>query len=500
MFYMAGANVDDFVRDSLFEIKEVGSTKDINVLAQFDTGTEGTSTKRYRLTFLQNAQTVNRLVGRLRMRAPLRAFLTNMFRRRVRRPRLAAAGRNDFDSLMQHNTLGPVLRQVLIGPKTRKCFQESLCDRNDRRRLANNPPFLKPLLLGCVLERDNKSHIGRRDVRPNRGRNDIGSTETGDPLVLNKFIEWGLENYPADHRMVVIWGHGDGTSVAWDATPTSRPIIADIDSSLDRLRAIELREAFSIPKKREHAHFELFDIVGFNACNMGMLEVYYQLRNYVRIGIASEGETPAKSWPYARILRFLEEHPTTRPRRLAEVIVDRYARKYRRHELQCNRNHGRQECSIDLSACDVDVIPRIADAVGTMGSLLRKSVATKDISIVCARRNSQSYHDNQYVDLSHFCQQLLTYCPDRAVRKACRILIDAVRRTVVIKHRRFSLVPNSQGLSIYFPEEEVDRGYSLRLGIKEIPWSSFLREYVKFRRSVSFRGRRCQQLLARRRH
>jgi hypothetical protein len=38
----------------------------------------------------------------------------------------------------------------------------------------------------------------------------LGETNTGDPGVLDDFIRWGIENYPAHHCLLVVWNHGNG--------------------------------------------------------------------------------------------------------------------------------------------------------------------------------------------------------------------------------------------------------------------------------------------------
>lgn len=39
---------------------------------------------------------------------------------------------------------------------------------------------------------------------------DIGETDTGDPKVLQEFVEWGVTNHEAEHYALIIWNHGSG--------------------------------------------------------------------------------------------------------------------------------------------------------------------------------------------------------------------------------------------------------------------------------------------------
>ena len=41
---------------------------------------------------------------------------------------------------------------------------------------------------------------------------DLGETNTGDPSVLKSFIQWGIDNYPANRYLLIVWNHGNGWS------------------------------------------------------------------------------------------------------------------------------------------------------------------------------------------------------------------------------------------------------------------------------------------------
>jgi len=75
--------------------------------------------------------------------------------------------------------------------------------------LKYSPDRFKNLVLNCILDED---ICPRPDDNP-------GCTNAGDPKVLVEFIRWAKARYPADHYMVVLWGHGNGLSVAWTTHP-----------------------------------------------------------------------------------------------------------------------------------------------------------------------------------------------------------------------------------------------------------------------------------------
>ena len=65
------------------------------------------------------------------------------------------------------------------------------------------------------------------------------------------------------------------------------------------------------------------DILGFDSCVMGMLEVGYQFNLVAKTMIASEGSVPSAGWTYAKILGCLarEHNRNVDTRCMAELFV-----------------------------------------------------------------------------------------------------------------------------------------------------------------------------------
>lgn len=74
--------------------------------------------------------------------------------------------------------------------------------------------------LHLIVQRDTVGASARR-LRLRKGTTvagdslvELGRVNSGDPAVLQDFLEWGLEAYPAKRTMAVLWNHGNG----WDDT------------------------------------------------------------------------------------------------------------------------------------------------------------------------------------------------------------------------------------------------------------------------------------------
>jgi len=105
---------------------------------------------------------------------------------------------------------------------------------------------------------------------------------------------------------------------------TTRGIAYD-DNAQDFLDNIEMKRVLLSTKKMlKHK----VDILGMDACMMSMAEVGYQLRDSVSLTVGSEEVEPGDGWPYDRILAKLTKKPTMMPNELATTIVNEYLASY----------------------------------------------------------------------------------------------------------------------------------------------------------------------------
>jgi hypothetical protein len=101
--------------------------------------------------------------------------------------------------------------------------------------------------------------------------------------------------------------------------------IAYDDQAQDFLDNIEMKRVLSSAKK---ALKHKIDILGMDACLMSMAEVAYQLRDSVSLTVGSEEVEPGDGWPYDRVLAKLAKKPAMAPRELATTIVNEYVTSY----------------------------------------------------------------------------------------------------------------------------------------------------------------------------
>ncbi len=106
---------------------------------------------------------------------------------------------------------------------------------------------------------------------------------------------------------------------------SSRAIAFD-DQAKDFLDNIELKRVLAEVRRGLKGKI---DILGFDACLMSMVEVAYQIRDSVSLTCGSEEEEPNEGWPYSTILKALTTRSSMTPVELAKVVVNRYLASYK---------------------------------------------------------------------------------------------------------------------------------------------------------------------------
>jgi hypothetical protein len=132
------------------------------------------------------------------------------------------------------------------------------------------------------------------------------------------------------------------TTIASALRPGARPrAIAFDDTSKDFLDNIEMKKVL-VAVTRDLGR--KIDILGMDACLMSMAEVAYQVRDSVEITVGSEEVEPSDGWPYDTILKELVSEPEMTPQQLAVLIVQKYVASY-----AADSNVTQAAC--DLSKC-----------------------------------------------------------------------------------------------------------------------------------------------------
>jgi hypothetical protein len=277
----------------------------------------------------------------------------------------------------------------------------------------------------------------------------------GDPAVLQDFVEWAVTNYPAEHYILSIWNHGDGwrrlhermirssrsaISRGFEDAGITRAVATDETDGNDKLYMKEVQLALQAAKSnmetRTNTYVKL-DVVGFDACLMGMVEVAHALRDVTNYVVGSEDLEPGDGWPYDTILSELVGSPTMSPDDLSKLIVQKYGAAY---------NFGITQAAVDISQLNNLVISIDAFTV---------AANTEWANLKAARNNAIDYHISGYptcwgTDLWDFSDEVYSLVTSIQIKAAAANLKNAINNFVIEEHHSADR-DGSHGIAIYFP-------------------------------------------------
>ncbi len=251
----------------------------------------------------------------------------------------------------------------------------------------------------------------------------------GEAETLGSFLEWGVESYPADKYMCVMWDHGGG-SVAG--------IAVDELHGGDMLNLKELSKGLSMAGVQ-------FELVGFDACLMSTMETAAALTPYARYMVASQELEPGTGWDYTAWLNALAADSTADGLAVGTTICDSFYAK-------CAA--GATESLATLAVTELSKISDLTLAFDVMAAEMKDVASTADKlqpltqAIVRAENyggNNDSEGYTNMVDLGD-----LTLCAEGVLSDTGDTLLAALSEAVPY-HVAGDGRQRSNGLSVYVP-------------------------------------------------
>ena len=256
----------------------------------------------------------------------------------------------------------------------------------------------------------------------------------GDPNTLADFLRFCEEEFPADKKAVTFWNHGGG-SVGGAAF--------DENYDFDSLTVSELRQAFSAVYELSSVNPPL-ELVGFDTCLMGTVDVASIFTDVARYMVASEELEPGCGWYYTDWVQALGDDPGMDGAELGKAICDSFVTGCKAYEV---------EDEITLSVIDLSQVEPLLEAYEAMG-VEALSYALEDGSFFGrfgrAALDTENYGGNtrsegytNMLDLGHLAKNCEEILPQRSAG-----VLEALDRCVVYKIN--GDYRDSMGLSCYF--------------------------------------------------
>lgn len=316
-----------------------------------------------------------------------------------------------------------------------------------------------------VVELDTYSDTAKR-LYVRQGSSDVlaelGEINMGDADELRDFAVWGVETYPARHYALILWNHGNGwtkQALTADAQPSWKGFSND-DSHRNSEISVARGEYAGAVAAAVQAAGRRFDLLGFDACLMGMWEVAHATEPLAELFVASEETIPSTGWSYDAFLAPLVAEPSRTAVDLGIDIVETY--------------HDEMDANSTLSLVDLGAMAVLDAAVGGLADAMMDSLPSRDVLRGMAG-DFLWFSGEPFADLYQVGELIAAADGmDGDVVAAATSVMDAVDEAVLLHLSNGSWYVDSNGLSIFLTSR-YDPLYELGPWSAATSWDDFLR-------------------------
>ena len=264
----------------------------------------------------------------------------------------------------------------------------------------------------------------------------VPAVPMSDPDNLAEFLSWSIENYPADHSMVIFWDHGGShTGYGVDEIFGKTLSIHDLHNAFEK----------AVGSNPENPYF---DAIGFDACLMANTDVSHELYGYAKYLFASEEVEPGAGWSYDLWLQELIDHPGMNAAQLGKAITDSYLES----STSARSNQGYVGASTfgvyDLNEAEALYQAYCAFAREALQAVIKYPGYLSSLTEAANRSVFYAYDSYKIyntIDLGMFMDNV----PEILSAAAAKVK-DQLKRAVLY-HRGVGYLSESQGISVYYP-------------------------------------------------
>ena len=229
-----------------------------------------------------------------------------------------------------------------------------------------------------------------------------------------------------------------------------------------------------------------FDIIGFDACLMSMVEIGNIVRDYADFMVGSQEVELALGWRYDSILTKAAQQKIP-INSFAQHIVTMYRDMY--HKVTKDYTQ---------SAVALELLPQLEANIDTVAKLLLDALKLEKSNTVREALKASRHRlyctqfvEQSFVDLHHFYTNVMNNMNRfqyNNVRSGKQIQTDLTKalqqgisliQHIVIANAVGSGLANARGISIYFPEQRIHGSYAHTKFARTNNWGNFLAQYIQ---------------------
>jgi hypothetical protein len=235
---------------------------------------------------------------------------------------------------------------------------------------------------------------------------------------------------------------------------------------------------------RQQTKVQKLDLIGFDACLMGQIDVLEAVAPYGKVAIGSADLEPGEGWAWNAWLSDLATSPPQEAIAIAPSIIKSFTAFYKKEG----------DPSVTLAAFDLTKIEQMTNQL----DILAKTMIDKMPQVYKAVAKSRSYAteyasgdaDISAIDLGQFVDSLISTTNNGELIDAARALSQTIK-SARISQGYGADHPKSSGITVYFPKKKknYDSSYVESSPLtKSTKWDEFLVSYYNPGRSASSRS------------
>jgi len=296
---------------------------------------------------------------------------------------------------------------------------------------------------------------------------DMGFVNMGEPKTLTDFLVWGIKNFPAKKYVVLASDHGAG-------------ILGGFEDRGQLMTLPQINKALANAEKQTGVKPE---VLVFDCCLMAQAEVGYELKDRAKVMVASEETVGGMGMPYVPMLKGmnkLAEKGEITPENVANLMIK-----------ECGK--AAEDSTTTFSAIDLTKMGDVKSSLDKLAKILMAGEIPED-TIKFILHNTTAYSQDSpstpyrdFRDLGHLADNLINSkeITDPKVKAAAEDVKKALASAVIAEeHVDSEDYAPSQGMTIYAPksdrfmDEELFEQYKELSMSKKGIWDDFIEQFT----------------------
>lgn len=284
--------------------------------------------------------------------------------------------------------------------------------------------------------------------------------DSADYRVLQAFIKWGFSSYPSQIKMLDIDSHG-GAFLG---------VVKD-DSSGNLISLPNLAKALRSTGQK-------MDILNFDACLMGAMEVLYELKDVTDVMIGSQDSTLGTGMLYTKALpAILNSGKSTDE--IARNIVLASDRTGTKDFLVRPNRKGKMPQVYTVAAFKAKAVDGLANELNKLAKLLLNNMSSQKVAIKSALNGTHAlYVDEDDLggerDLHEILQRIGFVVQDPTIKTQVQLTTQALNKAILIA-RQNNAEKYAQGLAINIsPDHMASKEYQATMFAKNTSWDEMI--------------------------